>query len=214
MATKPVPARLHVLLARDAPLGLVIRRGPTKQVCTLLWDRRTDEFTLGAVAQGAALRGAVRPVARRPALYLLRLRRQQGAERDRGVVDGGLASPYLKALSLYGVGHTWWAAACSPGPAATGQRRRPTTSASRPRSGGMTRSSPYEGFCSGDGGWTFNLYDYRLVRDGWRCAAADRMPHLGNQFARAAPGGWTLVRVLLPNRKSGTGRFNAWSSTS
>ena len=57
---KPTPpARLHVILTRQAPLAVVIRRGPAKQVCTLLWDRRTDEFTLG---KANALAVAVRSV--------------------------------------------------------------------------------------------------------------------------------------------------------
>jgi putative transposase len=39
---KPKPtARLHVILAPGAPLAVVIRRGPTKQVCTILWNRAT-----------------------------------------------------------------------------------------------------------------------------------------------------------------------------
>jgi hypothetical protein len=41
------PARLHVLLARNAKVGLVIRRGPSKSVCTVLWDRKRDKFKLG-----------------------------------------------------------------------------------------------------------------------------------------------------------------------
>ncbi|MEK6804025.1 MAG: hypothetical protein AABZ34_15370 [Nitrospirota bacterium] len=41
-----------MLLAREAPVGLVIRRGPSRQVCTLLWDRRTDTFTLGQWFKG------------------------------------------------------------------------------------------------------------------------------------------------------------------
>ena len=45
---KPTPpARLHVILAGEAPLAAVIRSGPAKQVCTILWNRRTDEFILG-----------------------------------------------------------------------------------------------------------------------------------------------------------------------
>lgn len=50
--TPPGPARLHVLLARDAPVGLVIRRGPAKQVCTLLWNRTSDTFELGQWLKG------------------------------------------------------------------------------------------------------------------------------------------------------------------
>ena len=38
-------------------LPVVIRRGPAKQACTILWNRRTDEFTLGeANALAAAFR--------------------------------------------------------------------------------------------------------------------------------------------------------------
>lgn len=47
-----LPPRLHVLLARDAPVGLVIRRGPSHQVCFVGWDRRTDTFTLGQWMKG------------------------------------------------------------------------------------------------------------------------------------------------------------------
>src|SRR5207249_7986085 len=49
---KPVHARLHVLLARESPVGLVIRHGTAKSVCTLLWNRKTDKFTLGQWMRG------------------------------------------------------------------------------------------------------------------------------------------------------------------
>src|SRR5262245_33339602 len=46
------PARIHVLLASDAPIGLVIRRGPSKYAATLLWDRRHDNFRLDQWLKG------------------------------------------------------------------------------------------------------------------------------------------------------------------
>lgn len=46
------PARIHILLARDEPIAVVIRRGPSKQVCTLLWNRRDDTFTLDQWLKG------------------------------------------------------------------------------------------------------------------------------------------------------------------
>jgi hypothetical protein len=46
MNPKP-PARPGVILAREAPLAVVLRRGPAKQICTVLWNCRTDESTLG-----------------------------------------------------------------------------------------------------------------------------------------------------------------------
>ena len=48
----PFPARLHVLLAREAPVGLIIRRGPSHSVASVLWNRRTDRFTLGQWLRG------------------------------------------------------------------------------------------------------------------------------------------------------------------
>ncbi len=52
MTLRPSYAKLHILLATGAPLGLVIRHGTAKSVCTLLWDRRRDEFTLGQWMRG------------------------------------------------------------------------------------------------------------------------------------------------------------------
>jgi len=49
---QPVYARLHILLARDARVGLVIRHGTAKSVCTLLWDRKKDKFALGQWMRG------------------------------------------------------------------------------------------------------------------------------------------------------------------
>jgi hypothetical protein len=44
--------RVHILLASHAPLGVVIRRGPSKHVATMLWHRRHDEFQLGQWMKG------------------------------------------------------------------------------------------------------------------------------------------------------------------
>ncbi|MCB9762049.1 MAG: hypothetical protein H6741_00255 [Alphaproteobacteria bacterium] len=45
---KDAPAtRLFVLVARDAPVAVVLRRGPSKQVRMLLWDLQSDQLTGG-----------------------------------------------------------------------------------------------------------------------------------------------------------------------
>jgi len=41
------PARLHVLLAKESSLAVIVRRMPSKKVCTILWDRDKDTFTMG-----------------------------------------------------------------------------------------------------------------------------------------------------------------------
>jgi hypothetical protein len=45
-------ARLHVILARGAPLGVVFRRGPSKQVLLIAWNTDTDVFTFGQWFKG------------------------------------------------------------------------------------------------------------------------------------------------------------------
>jgi hypothetical protein len=50
--TEPAPARLHVLMASKAPLAVLLRRGPSKQVCTVLWNRKDDTFQLGQWLKG------------------------------------------------------------------------------------------------------------------------------------------------------------------
>jgi hypothetical protein len=49
---EPVPARLHVILAREASKAVIFRRGPSDQVCTLGWDLETDTFAMGQWLKG------------------------------------------------------------------------------------------------------------------------------------------------------------------
>lgn len=39
--------KLYALLARDAPVGVIFRRGPVGRVLAILWDTATDQFTVG-----------------------------------------------------------------------------------------------------------------------------------------------------------------------
>ena len=47
-----VSARLHAILAREAPKAVIFRRGPSGQVCTIGWDLETDTFTMGQWLKG------------------------------------------------------------------------------------------------------------------------------------------------------------------
>ena len=49
---KVAPARLWILAARDRPVAVVIRRGPTKVFRTLAWNTETDEITNGGTLNG------------------------------------------------------------------------------------------------------------------------------------------------------------------
>lgn len=45
--TANFPARLFVLLARNSPVGVVLRRGPSDWVQMIRWDTKKDIFTPG-----------------------------------------------------------------------------------------------------------------------------------------------------------------------
>jgi hypothetical protein len=46
------PARIHILLARTAPVGVVLRRGPSKFFCAMGWNRLDDSFMAGQWFKG------------------------------------------------------------------------------------------------------------------------------------------------------------------
>ena len=49
--TRDVP-RLTALLASDAPIGVILRRGPSKSVRLVIWDRANDKFKPGSWFKG------------------------------------------------------------------------------------------------------------------------------------------------------------------
>lgn len=103
---KPAP-RLHVLLARDAPVGLVLRRGPSHSVATFLWDRTTDTFTLGQWVRARLYekRCHLSPDGR----WLITFAFTGKQESEAGSAYTAISkAPYLKALDLYAASSGTW----------------------------------------------------------------------------------------------------------
>lgn len=44
--------RLYCILARNAPFGVIFRRGPSKQVCLIKWNLKNDTFDIGQWFKG------------------------------------------------------------------------------------------------------------------------------------------------------------------
>jgi hypothetical protein len=101
-----VPARLHVLLARNAPTAVVIRRGPARHVAAIGWDRTTDEFRVGQWLYGRIYerRCDLSPDGQ-PLLYFAMNGRWQS--KAKGSWTGISRAPYLKALTLFAKGDCW-----------------------------------------------------------------------------------------------------------
>jgi hypothetical protein len=55
------PCRLTATLASSAPVGVVLRRGPSEQVCVIHWDLRHDQFDVGQWLKGRILKSALSP---------------------------------------------------------------------------------------------------------------------------------------------------------
>lgn len=99
--------RLHVLLAREAPVGVVIRRGPSEWARVSLWHTDTDAFEHGAWFHGRLYerRCDLSPDGRLLAAFL-----RKGSPPPGAGAESWLAvsrPPHLQALALWWVGSTW-----------------------------------------------------------------------------------------------------------
>lgn len=106
MSTAP-PPRLFVILARDAPVAVVIRRGPSSWTHLTLWHTRTDVFT-----PGAWLRGRIyeEKCDLSPDGELLVFAAYQGGRLRTSYTDSFTAvsrPPWLHALALWPMGTTY-----------------------------------------------------------------------------------------------------------
>jgi hypothetical protein len=99
-------ARIHLILARKAPVAAVFRRGPSKQVALLRWSLDTDTVTLGQWLKGRiyARRADLSPDGRH-LIYFAATHRP--SDPHGGSWTAVSRMPYLTALHLYGWGHCW-----------------------------------------------------------------------------------------------------------
>jgi hypothetical protein len=104
--TRASAPRLHVLLARDAPYGVVVRRGPTRHTALIGWDRRSDRFAVGQWLRGRVYerRADLSPDGRH-LIYFAMNGRWQG--RAKGAWTAISRAPYLKAVALFAKGDCW-----------------------------------------------------------------------------------------------------------
>ena len=100
------PARLHVLLASHAPLGVVIRRGPSKHVASVLWNRRRDEFQLGQWLKGRIYerRSDLSPDGTHMIYFAMN---GKWTSESKGAWTAVSRAPYLKAIAMFPKGDCW-----------------------------------------------------------------------------------------------------------
>jgi hypothetical protein len=109
MALKsPVPCRLTVFVARQAAVGLILRRGPTRWFQLILWDTKKDRFQRGQWFHGRVYgeRCDLSP----DGTKFIYFASSYGDKRDADMPDTWTAiskPPYFTALALWPNGSTW-----------------------------------------------------------------------------------------------------------
>jgi len=94
-------ARLHVILARDASIAVILRRGPSSWVRVILWHTDTDKFENGQWLKGRIYgeRCALSPDG---SLFVYFASQQHKRQADyRGTWTAISKPPYLTALALW-----------------------------------------------------------------------------------------------------------------
>jgi hypothetical protein len=204
MSMKPFPARIHVLLAQEAHVGLVIRRGPARSVCTMLWDMDRDEFTLGQWFKGRIYerRADLSPDGKYLIYFAMNGRwNEEGA----GAWTAVSRAPYLKALAFYPQGSCWNGGGLFTGPRkywlnACGPATRETREVGEDNE--FVLPVRYNNECLG-------VYYPRLLRDGWKLV--ERIPGR-DLFEKPAGHGWTLRKFAHAECMSAPGRGCYWDT--
>jgi hypothetical protein len=203
------PARIHVLLARDAPVGLVIRRGPSKCVATLSWDRRTDEFLLGQWLKGRIYerRCDLSPDGTH-FLYFAMNGKWEGEAL--GSWTAISRAPYLKALALFAKGDCWNGGGLWTGNESYWLNGRESHTVIRDTA--LVRLDPAYQPLARDGGECPGVYYPRLIRDGWTLKHPVSLESLGGtfHFEKSCPAGWLLRKVAHAQLGSPPGKGCYW----
>jgi hypothetical protein len=201
------PARLHVLLARDAKVGLVIRRGPSKSVCTVLWNRDRDTFKLGQWMRGRIYerRSDLSPDGKHLIYFAMNGRWES---ETKGAWTAISRAPYLKAVSLFAKGDCWHGGGLFLSDKEfwlnDGHGHVPMKQTNNLRRN--VNGHPPDYF----GGECLTIYYNRLQRDGW--VMGDKEYQGATLFEKKLPKGWLLRKLAFSEIGAPPGRGCYWDA--
>jgi hypothetical protein len=201
------PARLHVLLARNAKVGLVIRRGPSKSVCTVLWDRKRDKFKLGQWMRGRIYerRCDLSPNGK---LFIYFAMNGHWESETKGAWTAISRVPFLKAMSLFAKGDCWHGGGLFLSDKefwlndGKGHTELKTWSLVRRNIDGH----PPDYF----GGECLTVYFNRLKRDGWVMSGQEVQET--TVFEKKLPKSWLLRKLAFSEIGAPPGRGCYWDA--
>ncbi|MGV1006852.1 MAG: hypothetical protein ACOYEV_19275 [Candidatus Nanopelagicales bacterium] len=203
------PARLHVLLARNSPAAVVIRRGPSDRVCTIGWDRKRDTFEEAQWLHGRIYerRSDLSPDGK----HLIYFAMNGQPESETGGAWTAISrAPWLKAVVLLGKGDCWHG-----GGLFTGNRNYWLNDGSGhnviQESSEVRRDRDYVppqrfgGECPG-------VYYPRLIRHGWILQERNEIGRMESLavFERPLRHGWLLRKLAHEQADSPEGKGCYW----
>lgn len=106
MTKAPPPARVTGIVAREAPVAVLFRRGPSRQVLQLLWNLKTDEITPGQWLK-ARVNEEQADLSPDGKHLLYTAGHHKPDPVTHGVYMAISKPPYFTALELFPIGHSW-----------------------------------------------------------------------------------------------------------
>jgi hypothetical protein len=207
MVTKQFPARLHLLIAKNNDNGIVIRRGPSKQVCILAWDRRKNTFTVSQWFKGRIYerRSDISPSGKYWIYFAMNGKWNLEAL---GSWTAIAKVPWLKAIELLPKGDCWqgggmflddktyWLNGC---------HESLFTSHEIIRHKSYQPKNQYGGEC-------LNVYYNRLQRDGWNLIDNQKKEkwHQQTLFEKELLKGWKIKKICHEQIGSPPGKGCYW----
>lgn len=230
MEPKKIEARLHVLLARKNATALVIRRGPSKQVGTFLWDRKTNKVSPGQWLKGRIYerRSDISPDGK---YFIYFAMNGKWKSKSKGSWTAISKTPYLKAIAFFPKGDGWNGGGLWTGMqsywlnAGFGHEVALDTDQVR-------RDTQYK-FDPQYGNECLSVYYPRLIRDGWKHIERRKVKleepnpfvaydpsfkkkypgegfELQDIFEKAYNPEWTLVKIAQTGIEHPTGKGTYW----
>jgi hypothetical protein len=204
-----VPARIHVLLASQSPRAVVLRKGPSNAVCSILWDRASDEFTLAQWMRGRIYerRSDLSPDGK----YMIYFARGGKVNSPtKGSWTAVSRVPWLKAITLHGKGDCWLG-----GGLFTGPRKYWLNGHCMhfPLQQSMEIAEDTEFVPKdGRGGECLSVYYPRLLRDGWTFAGSlsEVLFDSCDIFEKPLGNGWILRKLAHAQVGAPQGKSSHW----
>jgi hypothetical protein len=208
---KEFPPRLHVLRARDATTAVIIRRGPADTSAVIGWERQNDTFRLGQWMRGRIYDRRCDLSPDGNWFIYFALNGKWNSETG-GAFTGISMAPYLKAVTLFADGSTWFGGGLF------------TSNNAYWLNGGSARSPIREdrrlnrdtGFVPGEPvkeqsySWGDRIYYYRLKRSGWTFELEIAGEEGGVIFEKLAPCGWILRKIVHEGATKEQGKGSIW----